>query len=102
MYVCQPTYFLPLNCHHHWYHDSPAMKEEQRKKRSSKRKKKINYSKKHLILNMSLRAVLKTGKPAVFKHTSAQVQKQGTLTVGLGYYWTDFITGVILFNAQTF
>lgn len=24
MYVCQPTYFLPLNCRHHWYHDGPA------------------------------------------------------------------------------
>lgn len=24
MYVCQPTYFLPLNCPHHWYHDSPV------------------------------------------------------------------------------
>lgn len=33
MHVCQPTYFLPLNCHHHWYHDNPAKEVVTKQKR---------------------------------------------------------------------
>lgn len=40
---------------------------------------------------MSLRAVLKTGKSAVFKHTSIS-------TAGLQYYWTCLILLKIYFK----